>query len=213
MISQRGGTSTFLLLALAALALVLGVLGGRWWLGGMGPTEVPQEFPGTVLPQGRELPEFALTDGDGQPFGPARFQGKWSFLFFGYTHCPDVCPTTLSMLGRVRDGLMADGGIDDVQFVFVSVDPQRDSTAHLKEYVEYFDPAFVGVTGSNEELAAFTRSLGAIYIRVKGSSEENYLVDHTAAVFLIDPEGNFKALFSGPHQADKIVTGLNALRD
>ena len=213
MTKQYGKSSAFLLLTLAALALGLGVWGGRYWFGDGHAPVIPENFPGTVLPEGRELPPFELIDDQGRPFGPEQLKGKWTFMFFGYTHCPDVCPTTLSVLKQVRDGLVAAGeSVDDVAFVFVSVDPARDSVEHLQEYVEYFDPAFIGVTGTPEALAAFTRPLGAIFVRVRGSSEDNYLVDHTAAVYLLDPEGRFKALLSTPHQADAMVAGFSALR-
>ena len=167
-----------------------------------------------MLPHGKLLPAFELVDDSGQPFVPASLRDKWTLLFFGYTHCPDVCPTTLGTLKQAWDTLQqSQQGVDDVQVVFVSVDPERDSIEHLKEYVDYFDPAFVGVTGKPDELHRFSRSLGAIYLKAKGSSEENYLVDHTAAIFLLNPDGDFIAVLSAPHDAQAIADGVNALRD
>ena len=213
--SQRGGASKILVPVLAVLAMLLGVWGGQHWLGDGVPTRTaPEDFPGTLLPQGRALPEFALQDDQGQAFVPASLQGKWTLLFFGYTHCPDVCPTTLGTLKRVWDGLAKTaGGVDDVAVVFVSVDPARDSLDHLAEYVDYFEPAFTGVTGDDANLQRLSRSLGAIYVRARGGSDENYLVDHTAAIFLLDPQGHYTAVLSAPHDADRIVAGIDALRD
>lgn len=218
---QQGETSKGLIIVLAVLAMVAGFWGGQYWLAAPSGGEsqgrmlvVPEGFPGTVLPGGKALPEFSLQDDHGQPFVPASLKGKWSLLFFGYTHCPDVCPTTLGTLKNAWDKLsQSRGGVDDLQVVFISVDPERDSIEHLKEYVDYFDPAFTGVTGSPEELMKLSRSMGAIYANTKPDEQGNYLVDHTAAVFAIDPDGRFSALLSAPHDAGKIASAVETLRD
>ena len=212
--SQRGNAAKLFLPLVALLALGLGIWGGQHWFGGSGSGYgTPPGFPGTVLPGGKAIPAFELRDDHGKPFVATNLLGKWTLLFFGYTHCPDVCPTTLGTLKTVWDGLgQSAQGNADVAVVFVSVDPERDDIEHLKTYVDYFDPAFVGVTGSSDELLGFSRSLGAMYEKAEGSSADNYLVNHTAAIFLIDPEGKLAALLSPPHDAGKIVNGINALR-
>ena len=175
--------------------------------------QVPEGFPGTVLPGGKALPAFELQADDGQPFGPANLKDRWTLLFFGYTHCPDVCPTTLGTLKNAWDALgKSAAGTKGVEVVFVSVDPERDTIAHLKEYVDYFDPAFTGVTGDAGNLLTFSRAPGAIYRKTKGSSEDNYLVDHTAAIFVIDPAGRYAAVLSAPHDAGKIAAAVEVLR-
>jgi len=217
---QRGEVSKALLIALAVGAMLAGFWGGQYWLGDRprvetgGPAlQVPDGFPGTVLPGGKALPDFELQADDGQPFTPSSLKDKWTLLFFGYTHCPDVCPTTLGTLKNAWDALAKSaGGTDGVEVVFVSVDPERDTIEHLKEYVDYFDPAFTGVTGDADNLLRFSRALGAIYMKAKGSSEENYLVDHTAAIFVIDPSGRYAAVLSAPHDAGKIAAAVQALR-
>jgi protein SCO1/2 len=202
-----------IVVAIALVGLQLGIWGAQTFFSESSQAvRVPDDFPGTMLPEPRPLPDFSLVDGDGRPFGPARLQGRWSLLFFGYTHCPDVCPTTLALFDRVAKGLKAKTKDDKpVQFVFVSVDPARDSPEHLKEYVEYFNPEFIGVTGSEEAIAEIGRAFGAVYMRVEGQRPEDYLIDHSSAVFLTDPQGRFAGVFSAPHDAERIAHGLNAL--
>src|SRR6266581_9554947 len=108
----------------------------------------------TLFPDPKPLTAFALTDDKNRVFDLASLKGKWSFLFFGFTHCPDVCPTTLAVLARARDNIARNTvGAEEIQFVFVSVDPDRDTARELRQYVEYFDTAFLGVTGDDAELA------------------------------------------------------------
>jgi len=212
----RGSAAIVALIIAAILALALGVWGGQHWFGSrQADRPAPKDFPGFVLPRdGKLIPAFELNDGDGQTFDLSSLKGHWTLLFFGYTHCPDVCPTALSTLSTIYEGLekTRDGG-DEVDVVFVSVDPERDKPAQLKEYVGYFNPAFVGVTGEPDTLASFSRVLGAVYAKAKGTESSGYLVDHTAAIFLINPEGRYKAVMSPPHDAAKIIAGVDALRD
>jgi len=218
--SQRGDALKALLIVLAVMAMLAGFWGGQYWMSGQPGAEtggrvlvVPEGFPGTVLPGGKALPTFSLQDDQGQPFGPASLKGKWSLLFFGYTHCPDVCPTTLGTLKNAWDLLgKSAAGVEDIAVVFVSVDPERDSIEHLKEYVDYFEPAFTGVTGKEDQLITFSRALGAIYMKSKGDGDNEYLVDHTAAIFVIDPQGRYSALLSAPHDASKIAAAMEMLR-
>jgi protein SCO1/2 len=212
--NQRGGARGVLVGLVALVGLGLGVLGGSLLLGKAGSGgQVPEDFPGTVLPAAMPLPDFSLLDDHGRVFDKARLEGKWSFVFFGYTHCPDVCPMTLNVFNQVYEGLAETAdGLEDVQFVFVSVDPERDGPQHLEAYVTYFNEDFLGVTGEPDALDVLTRPLGVLHVKVAGETEQDYLVDHTASVFLIDPEGRFKALFSVPHEAPRIVEGFEALR-
>src|SRR5882672_11071458 len=143
----------------------------------------------TLFPDPKPLTAFALTDHKNRAFDLASLKGKWSFLFFGFTHCPDVCPTTLAVLARVRDNIARNAvGAEDIQFVFVSVDPNRDAPGNLRRYVEYFDPTFLGVTGDNAQIGNLAGQLGAAYEVAITPGMENYPVYHTAAVFLVDPQ-------------------------
>jgi protein SCO1/2 len=180
------------------------------------PHKLPEGLAATVLPAPKPLPPFSLVDQDHRPFGPERLRGKWSFLFFGYTHCPDVCPLTLATLRTVHERLTAEpgerGGVQNTQFVFVSVDPERDTPEQLKSYVSYFNKSFLGVTGDQVQLQTLTRHLGILYMRVAGR-EDHYTVDHSAAILLIDPEARLAALFSAPHDAEKIASAFLKVRD
>lgn len=198
-----------------SLALVAGLLAiiALGFLGGRAFRDAARHAPGdayTRLEPAPALPEFALHDQNGRPFGLKQLAGKWSLVFFGYTHCPDICPTTLVVLRDVERA--AGGKANDLQYVFVSVDPDRDRPAALKTYVRYFHPDFIGATGTQTELMRLTRALGAYY-EAGPRRNGSYEVHHSAAIFLIDPETKLRALFSGPHDAVRIAQGLKQLRD
>ena len=113
----------------------------------------------TLFSDPKPLTAFVLTDDKNRVFDLASLKGKWSFLFFGFTHCPDVCPTTLAELARARDNIAKNtAGAEDIQFVFISVDPNRDSAGKLRQYLGYFDTAFLGVTGDNAQIGNLARN-------------------------------------------------------
>ena len=135
--------------------------------------------------------DFKLTDFDGKPRTLADFKGKAVVLFFGFTQCPDVCPTTMTELAQVKKLLGADG--DKVQGLFVSIDPERDTPAVLKEYMQNFDPTFLGLyAGSPEKLAALAKDFKVYYKKVDGQTPTSYTMDHTAASFVYDPQGRLR---------------------
>jgi len=150
--------------------------------------------------QPRIIKPFKLTDHNGEAFTNKNLQGKWSWVFFGYTSCPDVCPTTLQELNFVYDDLKKTSA--NVQVLLVSVDPQRDSQQKLKEYIGYFNKAFIALRAGHEVLFPFARNLGLMYAIVDNnktknsdSKEESYLVDHSASMVLINPQGKIAAIF------------------
>jgi protein SCO1/2 len=153
----------------------------------------------------RALPDFALVDHSGRPFGPERLQGQWTFLFFGFVNCPDVCPTTLTTLAAARAALADLPAEQQPAVTLVSVDPDRDTPEVLGRYVTHFDPSFTGVTGSTAATAALTGGLGVAVVVGPPGPDGNYSVDHTAALFLVDPDGRVAALFGGPHEAGTIA--------
>jgi protein SCO1/2 len=161
---------------------------------------------GTALPEPRALPAFALVDQAGRPFGPARFEGRWSLLFTGFTHCPDVCPTTLALMAELNRRVAR----DDLQFVFLSVDPERDTPDAVARYLAHFDAALVGATGARAEMERLTAGLGLAQVRNPGSGDE-YTVDHSTAFVLIDPEARLSGYFSAPHERDSLAADLAAL--
>lgn len=159
----------------------------------------------TYYPVGRDLGTFTLTDADGQPFTPASLQGHWSFLFVGYTFCPDVCPTTLADLRSIYPDLKALDARSQV--VFISADPQRDAPERLKSYVAFFQPEFKAATAPHADLFPFVRNLGLIY-SIADQGEKDYLIDHSASIVLVNPQGQLQAIFrpeSAPGQVPHVV--------
>ena len=170
----------------------------------------PQLAQGTLLPDGKPIGDFQLTDHRGQPFTLNNLKGNWTFAFFGYTHCPDVCPTTLSLLNSVAQRLQPSG--ENVRFVMVTVDPERDTPEKLGKFVTYFNGDFTGVSGDEAALQGLTKQLGIMYMRVnEETNPASYLVDHSAGVFLFDPDGRYHAVFTPPLTVDAIATDFLAM--
>jgi protein SCO1/2 len=168
----------------------------------------------TLFPDPKPLTAFALTDHQNRVFDLSRLKGKWSFLFFGYTHCPDICPTTLAILARARDNIAKSTvGAEDVQFVFISVDPNRDTASKLRQYVTYFDATFLGVTGDDAQIGNLAGQLGAAYRVAITPGMENYPVYHSTAVLLVDPRARYQAMFTPPLDAEAISERFKVLRE
>ena len=168
-----------------------------------------------VLPIPDPIPAFALVDQHGAAIDETVFQGQWDLVFFGFTHCPDICPTTLQVLATARreleiSKLTPNSKRDQLPYfriVLVSVDPERDTPEILGQYVDYFGEGNLGITGPLEEIRKLTGELG-IYFEKQPSDGDNYVVDHSAAVLVINPEGRFSALFGGPHVVENYVHEL-----
>ncbi len=159
----------------------------------------PPDVEGLLWPDPKVVQPFSLVDHRGEPFTLEQLKGRWSFLFFGYSNCPDVCPTILSMLDKVAQELGKEPASNrDVQFVFVSVDPVRDTPEVLRKYVGNFNPDFIGVTGAGEALTSLTRQLGIYAEPEPPDAHEHYLVDHGTPVLLIDPAGRLLGVFQSP---------------
>jgi protein SCO1/2 len=179
----------------------------------------PQQQPamelatGTLLTPRRALPDFSLIDSQGRSFGPANLRGRWSMLFFGYTNCPDFCPTTLSTLAAMQKQLRAEHSVIP-QVIFVSVDAKRDTPAQLANYVPYFDPEFIGLTAADQPAIEALAKQWGVAVMVQPPKDGSYTVDHSSAIFVLDPAGRLAAILSGPFtvgalQSDfrRIVTG------
>lgn len=166
--------------------------------------------------QARTISAFTLTDEVGQPFNNTQLLDKWSLVFFGYTSCPDVCPTTLQNLNFIYEDLTAIAS--NSQVLLVSVDPKRDSSKKLKQYINYFNPNFKALRAEHDVLFPFARNLGLMYaITSKEASKDNvdvpaedetYWVDHSASLVLINPIGKIAAIFR-PEQAVGEVPTIN----
>jgi protein SCO1/2 len=188
---------------IAIVATAVGVLLSRTLLDS-GRTVDMGLAQATLLQPPRPLPAFSLLDQSGATFDNARLTGHWSLLFFGFTHCPDVCPTTLALLAQVEKQLAADTSLPAPQVLLVSVDPERDTPAQLASYVKFFSPSFGGVTGKPEAVAALTRAMGIPVAKVDLPNGA-YTVDHSSVILLIDPQGAMRALMSAPHVAAVIA--------
>ncbi len=160
---------------------------------------------GAILRPEPLVGEFALVDQERHPVTRKTFEGRWSLLFMGFTHCPDVCPTTLALLTAVDARLRAQG--KTVQTVFLSADPERDTPQALATYLANFGSDLIGVTGEKAELDKLCDSLGLAYVKNPGVDGQ-YTVDHSAALVLIDPQARVAAYFQPPHDADRLVADL-----
>lgn len=204
-------------LAVAIMALVLGA--GLWRTFRIEP-EPQAHFleigrNAYILPKPDQLAPFGLMSHDGKKFDNAALQGKWIFWFFGYTHCPDICPVTLAVFNQVHKILKEgpDGAGENVRFVFVSVDPERDTLELLGKYVPQFNPEFLGVTGNVQDLAKLTESVGVMFGKVEGTAPDRYFVDHSSAVLLTNPKGMLNGVFPAPQAAQDMVSGFLRIRE
>ncbi len=194
-----------LVLALVAVALV----GGGWFFmrAYMNPGAQPQFA--TVLPSPKELPDFTLIDQEGESFSRASLKDNWNLLFFGFSNCPDICPTTLQLLAAARER-MAAGGLPESDLpgiILVSVDPERDKPEVLKSYVANFGENIVGLTGDMSELQKLTKQLGIFHAK-SSVHHGGYDVDHTSAILVINPNAQFQALFSAPYSVEDLAHDL-----
>jgi protein SCO1/2 len=170
-----------------------------------GKKTIPGELIAVLRPEAIPLKPFTMTDQQGKIYTEQNLKGKWSFFFFGYTYCPDICPTTLSSLKLMTSQLKDEPDIlNNTQIIFVSVDPERDTPEVLSSYMNYFGPLFTGITGFPNNLTDLTRQFSAAYIKEKETSPGNYLVSHTSSIFLVDPQARIVASFSPPHHPEII---------
>lgn len=154
----------------------------------------PASFRGTAYDEPFPVaPDFTLTDAKGQPVTLSENGGKITLLFFGYTFCPDICPTTLSELKLTMEKLGKNA--ENVRVIFISVDPGRDTSEYMQKYVERFNSSFTGLSGTEEELTPIWEQYGIFREVVKRTSETNYIINHTARVFLVDTNGNLRLSF------------------
>jgi protein SCO1/2 len=184
--------------AFLAAVLVIALIG--WW-------NLPPQLHGIQLQSPRVAEDFTLTTSTGETKSLSDFRGKYVVLFFGYTFCPDVCPTTLNDLQQLVKELGAERA-SDIQVVMVSVDPERDTPEQLATYLNYFDPAFLGMTGSVEEIQPVASQFGIFFERQPGSANTSYLVDHTSAVTVIDPEGYVRMIFTYGVKGEEMASDI-----
>ena len=202
----RTQKTVFILVALVALVLGLTVnkvLSGK----GQGDPTALIDAGIILLPQSRNLPSVKMTDQNGQPVAIDELKGKWSLLFFGYTFCPDICPTTLAQLRQIKSELPKEA-VDKLQVVLVSVDPHRDTPQQLKQYLGYFDKDFQGLTASSvEDLQKLANAVSIPFIPAD-TSKPNYTVDHSGNLAVIGPDGTQRGFIRAPLNNQKLVAQL-----
>jgi protein SCO1/2 len=187
-------------IAIVALLALIGGFSISWFINNSKPVELEDGL--WFGEQARALPEFELLNHNNEPMTRSSLNGKWSLIFFGYTHCPDICPASLQTMAEMFAAIEDPDVVEVIQVYFVSVDPERDNAEILANYVTYFNPAFIGATAPLEKLTPLTRSLGIAHdIRNKTESSTNYDVDHSSAIVLINPRAEFAGLFGAPHDA------------
>lgn len=173
------------------------------------PRFQPHVFTGTVIQSQTPAPDIALATSTGGTASLRDFEDQVVVVYFGYTFCPDVCPTTLSTLKKAVDEL--GGKSDDVQVVMVSVDPARDTPETLREYLGFFDPDFLGMTGSEDDIASVATVYGVFFQAEPGTADTGYLVSHTARLMVIDRDGYLKLVMPGEVTVDQLVSDLEYL--
>jgi protein SCO1 len=157
----------------------------------------------------RSVAEFELVDQHGQPFGAAGLRGRWTVLFVGFTHCPDVCPTTLGMLASVQKRLPASD--PPLHVVFVSADPERDTPSRLGEYIGIFNDDWTALSGPFDQLDLLLDSLQLAYVKVP-TGHGSYTIDHSTALVLIDPQAQMVGFYPAPHQPAALAADLRQLQ-
>lgn len=201
---------TTVFISLALVALIIGLALSRVFdrPADLDPTRMV-EAGIVLLPQSRALPELSLIDQDGEAVRVDQLTGRWSLLFFGYTFCPDICPTTLVDLRRVKEMLPQDVA-ERLQPILVSVDPQRDTPEQLKQYLSYFKSGFQGLTGHLADIQKLANSVGIPFIPADGKSE-NYTVDHSGNLAIIGPDGRQQGFIRGPLKVEQLAEQLQPL--
>jgi protein SCO1 len=194
--------SRWLLIAAALCAAIAG-----FYLARQLDRPAPQLASGTWFPSARAVPDFSLLDGQGRAFTRRDLEGTPTLVFFGFTHCPDVCPTTLVKLAQVRRQAQLPGGL---RVLFVSVDPQRDTPAVVGQYVHAFDPQFIGLSGEPAALAELARRFGVAVNRVELPGGD-YTMDHSAVIFLLDADARLVGLFTPPFNVGTLSADLRSV--
>lgn len=176
---------------IAALALAIAGFGGMAWWASQGRAHA---FSGIVAEPPAPVADFTLTANTGQPLALSDLHGQWTMVFYGYTSCPDVCPTTLATLKHLREALGDQAG--KLQIVFISIDPDRDTPAVMNTFIGHFGPGFTGLTGTPDQIVAAAKSFGVTYNRVAvNSAQAGYLMSHSAFVYLLDPQSRLRVTY------------------
>lgn len=170
---------------------------------------VAPEINGFVLQQPRLLPAFELLNGQAETFTGADFAGAWSFLYFGFTYCPDICPTAMVEMAKLKTLLSASHPDLLAEFYLVSVDPERDTPQRVQEYVTYFDDNFKGLTGDLDDISNLAQTASVIHVIEPSADGVSYEVGHSSTITLLDPQGSIRAIFREPLRAATLADDVS----
>jgi protein SCO1 len=194
---------------LVALAAGLGLWAGQRWFGAP-RASVPALANTLLYPQPRVLPDFRLDGGDGTPVDVATLRGHWTLVFLGFTHCPDICPTTLAQLAEAQRALADLPDAQQPRILFVSADPERDSARKTAEYARHFSPGALGATAAHAQLEPFALSLGMVYMKTPLEGDD-YTIDHSSSIAVLDPQVRLVGLIRPPLDPARIAADLRTL--
>ncbi|MCZ6640481.1 MAG: SCO family protein [Gammaproteobacteria bacterium] len=199
-------------LCLAFVVIVLGMLVYKVTRSPQLSLEQLRERDVIVFPRPREIAPFSLLAHTGEPFELEDFEGSWSFVFFGFTHCPDVCPTTLSVMAQAERQINQENSelANGFKGVLVTVDPERDDSETLSRYVGAFSANFTGVGGEPRELARVARQLNIAFAKLPGLNE-GYEIEHSGNIVIINPLGHYHGIIRMPHKVDTLVLTYRSL--
>lgn len=200
---------SIVIICLAVLALLFGMW-ARYNLHGEEISK-PVFLSATLFDQPRSVTPFKLTDTNNHNFGLDNFKGHWSLVFFGFTNCPDLCPTTLATLNQTYKVFEKNPTMTKPQVVFISVDPEQDNPAKIKNYLSSFNPNFLGATGSESQIGQLTQELSVMFTKILPANSEQYSIDHSGTIVIINPQGQFSGVFTLPHDPNKIAQDVQTL--
>lgn len=201
-----------LVLFFMASTLVASLWFGQRSAGQSAWSRAPAEVRAVMWPYPRAITDFQLQTQHGEPFGPESFVGRWSFLFFGYMACPDICPSSLYAMRTMRQHYAGRDGTDDLQFIFVSVDPEHDHPDDMAEYLSWFDEAFIGLHGPAEQIERLARLMAVKFVEFVDETGSRS-IDHTVSVMIVDPAGRVVGALPPPLEPGRMVEQFELLRD
>lgn len=201
-----------LIVAFAAIALLFGM----WTQYNTHDKSKPIELEnGTIIPVPHDISNFNLVGLDNKPFTNQNLKGKWTMIFFGFTNCPMLCPTTLTTLNKMYEKLDQDHVATMPQVLFISLDPDRDTPKAIAKYLKSFNKHFVGATGKQEMLDKMTKEMNVVYEFAKKPHDKkdskDYTVNHSGTIILVNPEGKLFAIFSSPQDAAQLSNDIKAI--
>ena len=198
-----------IIVLVAFIALILGL-----YFSQLSHTKKPDlsKFNGTLLTTPRQIDDFSLAGTSDKNYTKASLQGHWTFMFFGYTQCPKLCPVTMSELANMYKQLESDNVQDLPEVVLISLDPERDTVQKMKQYVTAFNPHFVGAVGESAQIDKMTKEMGIAYMKVNnGNNAADYMIQHSGTIILFNPQGDIAAYFSLPHDPSKMAKDYEML--